>query len=102
MQSSGDTNSSLQRQQVLVLYLHSSALDSQVIGWALHDGAAEDDSGPGGPGSMDEAPYGTGVDALRDGWRLIQASPLLAAPRGQEFQTDYLKYEFLFERLVTR
>jgi hypothetical protein len=85
------------RQHVLVLYLSSSALDSNVIGWALHDGHAPHANGPG---DSDEPPYRTGVAALADGWRLFQASPLLAAPAGQEYQTDYLKYEFLFEQLV--
>lgn len=80
-----------------MLYLTTSALDSKVIGWALHDGHAPNANGPG---DNDEPPYETGVDALADGWRLIQASPLLAAPRGQEFQTDYLKYEFFFEQLT--
>jgi len=85
------------RQRVLVLYLTSSALDSKVIGWALHDGHAPRANGPG---DHDDPPYKTGVDALVDGWRLIQASQLLAAPSGQEYQTDYLKYEFFFEQLT--
>jgi len=84
------------RQRVLILYLSSSALDSKVIGWALHDGNNPDAHGPG---DSDEPPYRTGVDALADGWRLIQASPLRAAPPGAEFDTDYLKYEFFFEQL---
>ena len=85
------------RQRVLVLYLASSALDSKVIGWALHDGHAPNANGPG---DTNEPPYRTGVDALADGWRLFQASPLRAAPAGQEYQTDYLKYEFFFEQLT--
>jgi len=84
-------------QRVLVLYLTSSALDSKVIGWAIHDGHAPTAHGPG---DNNEPPYKTGVDALADGWRLFQASPLLAAPAGQEYQTDYLKYEFFFEQLT--
>ena len=82
---------------MLVLYLSSSALDSNVIGWALHDGSQPFAHGPG---DSSEPPYKTGVHALADGWRLIQASPLIAPARGQEFQTDYLKYEFFFEQLV--
>lgn len=85
------------RQQVLVLYLRSSALDTGVIGWAFYDGSGQHHSSPG---DSQKAPYETAVHALRDGWRLIQASTLQPATRGQEFQTDYLKYEFFFERLV--
>ncbi len=55
-----------------------------------------------GPGEQNEPPYKTGVHALADGWRLIQASTLQPAGSGQEFQTDYLKYEFFFEQLVEK
>ena len=42
----------------------------------------------------------TGVEALRDGWRLFQASQILPHERGAEFDVSYLKYEFWFEQLV--
>ena len=51
-------------------------------------------------GDQDEAPYRTGVEALRDGWRLFQASQILPHERGAEFDVSYLKYEFWFEQLV--
>ena len=38
--------------------------------------------------------------ALKDGWRLFQASQLLPHARGEEFDLAYLKYEFFFEQLV--
>ncbi len=85
------------RQQVMVLYLASSALDSGVVGWAFYDGSGRDRHSPG---DQDEPPYRTGLSALEDGWRLIQASPLVSHVAGQEFRTDYLKYEFFFEKLV--
>ena len=85
------------RQQVLILYLGTSALDSDVIGWTRYDG-----TGRSRPtmGDSDEAPYATGLDALLDGWRLLQMSQLLGHERGHEYDTAYLPYEFLFERLV--
>jgi hypothetical protein len=39
------------------------------------------------------------VDALMDGWRLIQASQLLPPSPGHEYDTSFLKHEFLFEKL---
>lgn len=84
------------RQRVLVLYLNSSALDSGVIAWANYDGTGR--SRPMA-GDESEPPYATGVHALRDGWRLIQASPLVQHSQGDEFRTGYLKYEFFFEKL---
>jgi hypothetical protein len=86
------------RQQVLVLYLATSALDSPVIGWSTYDG-----TGRTAPttGDSDEPPYETGVAALVDGWRLLQASQLLPPYPGHEYQASFLKHEFFFERLVT-
>ncbi|WP_327721486.1 hypothetical protein OG381_43420 [Streptomyces sp. NBC_00490] len=85
------------RQQVLVLYLATSALDSHVVGWARYDG-----TGATSPttGDSDEPPYGTGVAALRDGWRLFQAAQLIPPYPGAEHETSFLKHEFFFEKLV--
>ncbi len=85
------------RQNVMVLYLANSALDSRVVSWARWDGTGRTDHVPGGD---EEPPYDTGLDALRDGWRLIQMSPLLPHASGAEFTTSYLKYEFVFEQLA--
>lgn len=86
------------RQQVLVLYLSSSALDASVVGWSVYDG-----SGATSPttGDSDEPPYGTGLEALLDGWRLIQASPLQPPYPGHEYDVSFLKHEFFFEKLVS-
>ena len=86
-----------QRQQVLVLYLASSALDTGVIARALYDGTGRETHMAG---DSESPPYRTGLHALRDGWRLIQASQLLPHGKGDEFRTDYLKYEFFFEKLI--
>ena len=87
----------MRRQQVLVLYLRSSALDSGVLAWAVYDGTGQQTHMAG---DSDQPPYSTGVAALRDGWRLIQASPLVDHGVGDEFRTGYLKYEFFFEQWV--
>lgn len=83
------------RQQVLILWLSSSALDSGVVAWAFHDGTAG--AGPQ-PGS--DPLYRSGVAALVDGWRLIQMSQLIPPTPGNERETSYLKHEFLFEKLI--
>lgn len=85
------------RQQVLVLYLTSSALDTPVVGWSRYDGTGVERTYAG---DSTEPPYNTGLAALQDGWRLIQASPLQTHEAGNEFVTAYLKYEFFFEKLV--
>lgn len=86
------------RQQVLHLYLSDSRLSSKVIGWAFLD--PTDTAGPGIPEAAPEAPYGRGTDALRDGWRLIQASQLLPPQPGFEHTVSHLPFEFIFERMI--
>jgi hypothetical protein len=86
------------RQHVLILYLESSALDSRVIAWSNYDGSGRSRHMAG---DQDEPPYATGLHAMRDGWRLFQASTLNPHAPGDEFRTGYLKYEFFFEQLVT-
>ena len=84
------------RQKVLVLYLANSALDAPVVAWALYDGSGERLHMAG---DEDRPPYKTGLDALREGWRLFQASQIQPHLRGEEFDLSYLKYEFFFERI---
>ena len=86
-----------ERQQVLYLWADGSALDSRVVGWAFYDGT----DGAGPPLPDGEAPYETGVDALRDGWMLLQSSQLIAPTPGMEHVNTYLEHEFVFERRVT-
>ena len=85
------------RQQVMVLYTANSALDTGVIAWSFYDGTGKTVHMAG---DQNDPPYRTGLDALFDGWRLIQASPLISHVSGDEFRTDYLKYEFFFEKMI--
>ncbi|MEV7027817.1 hypothetical protein [Kitasatospora sp. NPDC093558] len=84
------------RQQVLVLYLLNSALDSDVVGWSQYDGTGRTSPTTG---DSAEPPYGTGLDALKDGWRLIQAAQLVPPYPGHEHDVSFLKHEFFFERI---
>jgi hypothetical protein len=85
------------RQQVLILYLATPALDSDVCGWTLYDG-----SGRSRPttGDGDLPPYATGLAALVDGWRLLQLSPVVPPTPGHEYAVSTLRHEAVFERLV--
>jgi hypothetical protein len=84
------------KQQVLVLYLNTSGLDSHVVAWSNYDGTGKTNPTTG---DGDEPPYDTGVDALKDGWRLFQASQLIPPYPGHEYDTSFLKHEFWFEKL---
>lgn len=88
----------IERQQVLQLYTTNSSFASNVVAWAFHDGS--DGEGPGVPDRGSAAPYVTGLDALRDGWRLLQMSQLLPPREGEEHHVSYLPFEFMLERMV--
>jgi hypothetical protein len=85
------------RQQVLVLYLSNSSLDSGVQGWSRYDGTGR--SRPT-TGDSDDPPYETGTQALCDGWTLFHISQLLPPSRGHEHDVSYLPNEFWFSRFV--
>ena len=85
------------RQQILVLYLSDSALDSGVTGWAFYDGTGTKRAVTG---EENEPPYKTGVQALKDGWRCIQFPQLIPPYPGEELSTSFQKHEFIFEKLI--
>ena len=65
-QGSSAIDAPVLRQQVLVLYLANSALDSHVVGWSLYDGTGRTSPTTG---DSDEPPYESGTAAPLDGWR---------------------------------
>lgn len=87
-----------QYQQVLILYLASSALDSEVRGWAIYDGTGREAHTTG---DSQEPPYSTGLNALQDGWRVIQFPTLIPPYPGEEYTTSFMKYQFVFEKIVS-
>jgi hypothetical protein len=84
------------RQQVLYLWLAESALDTETIGWAFHDGTRG--AGPQLPDG--DPPYPTGLAALEQGWLLIQSPPAIAQYPGTEHEVSYLANEFVFEKRI--
>lgn len=80
-----------ERQQILHLWLHAAALDTGVSAWAFYDG-----TNGGAPLPEVEPPYATGVEALEDGWMLLQ-SPGPMAPGSTNAE---LAAEYVFERRV--
>jgi hypothetical protein len=88
---------SQRRQQVLVLYLSNSALDSRVKGWSIYDGTGQNQYTTG---DSETPPYGSGLEALQDGWRVIQFPQLIPPYPNMEYTTSFQMYEFIFEKLV--
>jgi hypothetical protein len=85
-----------QRQQLLHLWLLGSSVDEGVVAWSFFDSTNGD--GPQPP--LAEPPYPTGLDAMRDGWMLIQAPSPVAVDADPHQPGGYIDNEFLFERRI--
>lgn len=84
------------RQKLLMLYAHSPDLKSQVVAWSLYDGTGGDDHTTG---DSEEPPYTSVVAAMCDGWRVLQFPQQFPAYPGMEYNTSYLRYEYILEKL---
>lgn len=92
------------RQKLLILYLYNPDLNSPVVAWSLYDGTTQPKPGEESAyatqsGSEEKPPYSSVVDAMRAGWRVIQFPAQFPAYPGTEYQTSYLKYEYILEKL---
>ncbi len=88
------------RQQILILHLSNSELDSQTVAWALYDGAAPADKIQMQSGDQDKPPYRSVLDAMRDGWFVMQVPTLPYYVRGHDHEVGHLPYEYALERKV--
>jgi hypothetical protein len=83
------------RQQVLYLYSKSTNMRSPLAGWVLYDPTKPQE--PQLP--SDKPPYASVLDALADGWRVVQF-PILKLYDYEGQDNDYLGYEFILERMA--
>ena len=84
------------RQKLLILYLRTPDLNSQVVGWSEYDGTGKESHTTG---DAEEPPYSSAVDAMKDGWRGVQFPQQFPAYPGMEYTTSYLKFEYILEKM---
>jgi hypothetical protein len=89
------------RQQLLILHLTNSDLASGTVAWALYDGARPAGERQMQSGDESEPPYASVLDAMRDGWNVLQVPVLPTYLPGHEHETGHLPYEYVLERKVT-
>jgi hypothetical protein len=89
------------RQQILILHLANSDLASSTVAWALYDGARPAGERQMQSGDESEPPYASVLDAMRDGWNVLQVPVLPTYLPGHEHETGHLPYEYVLERKVT-
>ncbi len=88
------------RQQILILHLANPDLDAETVAWAFYDGAAGADALQMQSGDQDAAPYRSVLDAMRDGWFVLQLPVLPKFMSGAEHETGHLPYEYVLEKRV--
>ena len=88
------------RQQILILHLAEPDLGAQTVAWALFDGTRPAGDRQMQAGDQPEPPYESVVDAMHDGWRVVQVPPLPTYPQGAEHETGPLPWEYVLERIV--
>lgn len=84
------------RQKLLFLYANTPSLESGIGAWAIYDGTGREHHTTG---DMDQPPYKSVLEAMRDGWRVIQVPQQFPAFLGMELTTSFLKFEYVLERL---
>ena len=84
-----------EKQLLLYLYSKSTNLRSPLGGWALYDITAPDE--PVLPSQ--DAPYASVLDAVNDGWRIVQF-PRSELYNFTDVDNTYLTYEFILEKFV--
>lgn len=84
-----------EKQLLLYLYSKSTNLRSPLGAWALYDATAPDE--PMLPSQ--EAPYASVLDAVNDGWRIVQF-PRPELYNFTDVDNAYLTYEFILEKFV--
>lgn len=88
------------RQKVLILHVSTPDLASKTVAWALYDGTLAADALQMQTGDSDEPLYSSVLDAMRDGWRVIQFPQLPQFVHGHEHENGHLPYEYIMEKLV--
>jgi hypothetical protein len=96
----GDTMSKL-RQQILILHLANPSLESSVVGWALYDGAKAKGELQMNTGDAMVPPFESVLDAMREGWNVLQLPILPTYQSGAEHDLGPLPYEYTLERKVS-
>jgi len=84
-----------EKQLILYLYSKSTNLRSPLGAWALYDPTAPDE--PILPSQ--EPPYASVLDAVRDGWRIVQF-PRPELYSFSDVENAYLNFEFILEKIV--
>ncbi|NKB66419.1 MAG: hypothetical protein GKR89_05120 [Candidatus Latescibacteria bacterium] len=83
-------------QDILVLFQTTPALDAQVMAWARYD--ASKGTGIRDLIDEDEPPYRNAMEAMRDGWQVIQMSELKHRSAEEGYELGPLPYQTVLSK----
>ena len=89
-----------ERQQILILHLAKPELGERANAWALYDGTKPPGAHQMQAGDQAEPPYASVLDAMHDGWRVIQLPALPTYSSDAEPHPGPLAWEYVLERIV--
>ena len=84
-------------QDIMVLFQTTPALDAQAVAWARYEAS----KGTGIKDLVEEQdpPYTTAIEAMRDGWQVIQMSELKERNRDDGYELGPLPYQTVLAKL---
>jgi hypothetical protein len=91
---------SLLRQQILILHLIKPDLNSPTIAWAMYDGTLPKGHLHLNRGDQTTPPYHSVLEAMQDGWFVIQLPTLPYYLQGEDLEVGQLPYEYILERRI--
>ncbi|MCY0896511.1 MAG: hypothetical protein OWS03_09515 [Alicyclobacillaceae bacterium] len=85
-------------QKILILCLTDPDFESPVVAWSMYDPTIPADQLQMQTGDSNRPPYATLLDAMRDGWCILQVPHTPHFVRGHEYETGHLPYEYILEK----
>ena len=80
----------------MILWSQTPDLNGPIGAWASYDGTGKVRHTTG---DTTEPPYSSVLDAMKDGWRVIQFPQLYPTYPGMELSTSYLRFEHILEMM---
>ncbi len=86
----------MKRQKLLFLYAYDGRPDSKSIAWSIYDGTGKEEPSLA---AHSPPPYDSVLNAMKDGWRVLQVPQIKQDFPGQEYSTSYLEFEYILEKI---
>ncbi len=86
------------RQKLLMVCTDSNDPSSKIIAWSLHDGTGTYEFDASDVTDDPTPPYFSVLEAMRDGWRVMQVPVMQPGLDHHNYQLGVLPYEWILEQ----